>query len=371
MIQPAEAKERYGFRDASDREDILTMSLLNSVQAVQKSKTVRVVERLMPVIVLGMCVAVGVYAYHNGVQISTFALPILMLLVYIPQIKDNLTHKKEAATIAHDSDVLGTHFLVGYATCLEKREKSVLGGAVYSMKVRLQNGEELDDVLLIRDFYQRIQVGRKLFVAMADSPQAKQLIGIVPAYYDTKVMREKGNEQAERPDSRKLRRITDQERRDCAAYYGPMRRSVVMEQQKNRSFFFLLPAAVLALISFPLDKPVLMSLGLLFLAGYIFTFVADFWELRSTLKALETEQELFVLDTQVSAKPILESQQLRNKAKTQAIDFRDRNGKLVHRSTHRDDWKHLNIGDEVLLVYMGKKQPLACRKPNLPELLDD
>ncbi len=368
MIQPAEAKERYGFRDASDREDILTMSLLNSVQAVQKSKTVRVAERLMPFIILGLCIAVGIYSYHNGLQITTLALPICMLMVYIPQIKDTLTHKKEAATIAHDADVLGTHFLVGYATCLERREKSVLGGAVYSMKVRLQNGEELDDVLLVRDFYQRIQVGQKLFVSMADSPKAQQLIGIVPAYYDTKVLKEKGrNEQAERPDSRKLRRITDQERQDCAGYYGSMRRGMLIEQQKNRSLFFLLPAAVLAVISFPLDKPVLMSLGLLLLAGFIFTFVADYMELNSTLKSLRSDQELFVLDTQVSAKPILESKQLRNKAKTQAIDFRDGNGKLVHRSTRIEDWKNLNIGDRVLLVYMGKKQPLACRKPDLAQ----
>ena len=364
MIQPAEAKERYGFRDATEREDVLTMTLLNSVQAVQKSGVVRVAERLMPLIVLGLCAAVGIYTLRNGVHLAMIALPLCMLLVYLPQIKDVFSRKKEAATIAHDADELGTHFLVAFATCLDKQEKSVLAGAVYSMKVRLQSGEELEDVLLIRDFYQRIQPGQKLFVAMADSPQAKQFIGIAPAYYDVKVIRDKGagEQPSERPDSRKLRRITDQERILCADYYAAMRKKMLREQQLNRSLVFLIPAAIFAAIAAPLDRAAPMSLALVLVASYLFSFLSDVFEIRSTVKALKSGQDLFVMDAQVSAKPVLVSKDRGSRGKTQAIDFRDSAGKLVHRSTRSEDWKNLDIGDSVLLIYLGKKRPLACRK---------
>lgn len=364
MILPAEAKERYGFRDANDREDALTLSLLNSIQAIQKSKALRIAESLMPFIVLGLCVAVGIYSYHNGLQLSMLVLPLCMLLVYIPQIKDMINQKKDGSSgIVHDTDVLGTHFLLGYGTCISKETHSHMGSAVYTLKVRLQSGEELGDVVTVREFYERTKENGKVFVAMADSPKAAQLLGVVPALYDTKVMKEKGNEQAQRPDSRKLRRISDAERSYCADYYQTAKRALLNTQLKNRSLVYLLPAAFFAAISFPLDRVIFMTLALILLASFIFTYVADEMEIRSTLKSLHGEQEVFVLDAQVTDKPILKSTQARSKGKTQAIDFRDSAGKLVLRSTRIDDWKPLEIGDRVLLVYIGKKHPLSCRKP--------
>ena len=139
MIHPSEAKKRYGFRDATDREDILTMSLLNSIQVVQKSKTIRVTEFLMPIIVFGLCIAAGIYTYRNGVQLAVVVLPVFMLLIYVPQMKDMISSKKDASGITHDEEKLGSHFLLAYGTCVQKREKMGLGGTVYSANVKMQN----------------------------------------------------------------------------------------------------------------------------------------------------------------------------------------------------------------------------------------
>lgn len=365
MIQPTDAKNAYGFKDATEREDALTMSLLNSLQAVRTNKTMHLLGILSPIFMLVICAAVALYSYRNGIQLSMLALPICLLMVYAPRVKEFIDRKRESSGIRHDAGALGSHFLLGYGTCVEK----TVAGSAYTAKVKLQNGETLDGVLMARDFYERTEPGKKLFVAMADSPKAKQLIGVLPTLYDTKVYKERGEkESVEKPDSRKMRHISDEERIWAAAYYRKNRQQLLTEQEKSRSLFFLLPAAFCAAISFPLDRVVLMDIALMLLASFVFSVVSDILEIRGNLKSLRTDQNIFVQNATVSAKHVITTNQATSKrlpqpGKTLVIDFRDQAGKLVCRSKKQEDIRPLNVGDEVLLVYIGKKSPLACRKP--------
>lgn len=364
MIQPAEVKTIYGFRDANEKEDILTLSLLNTIHPFQVSKMKQAIELLSPVLLAVLCVFVGLYSYKNDSGIGMMALPLCILLVYIPKVKESLDRRLNSSGIRHDPERLGTHFLLGFGVCTEKKVVSSGIRRCYLARVRLQGGKVMENILMIREEFDQLKEGQRLVVAVADSPEAEQYVGILPSLYNSRLSRETGEKgrTVQKPDSGSMRPISDQEREYCAAYYERMRKALFGEQHRNRIFVFLISAVLVAVISFVVGVVFFLDLAMVLAAGYLFMSLSDVWETRSVVKELRTAQDLLVVDARVADKPVLESDNKRAKGRTQAIDFADRTGRLVFRSPKYENRKLFEIGDEVLLVYRGKKTPLPCKK---------
>ena len=201
-------------------------------------------------------------------------------------------------------------------------------------------------------------------VAVADSPEAEQFVGILPSLYNSRLAKEAGEKGGEiqKPDSKSMRPISDRERESCAAYYENMIKVLFGQQHKSRILSFLVPAIVVAVVSFVIGQAFFLDLAMVFAAGYIFMSLSDVWETSSVLKELRTAQDLLVLDATVVDKPVLESQKKNAKGTTKAIDFADMSGKVIFRSLKFENRKLFEIGDQVLLVYRGKKEPLPCPK---------
>lgn len=364
MIQPDKVREDYGFRDANEKEDILTLSLLNTIRPVKNGKMMAVIDLASPFLVIGLCALIVLYCYKNEVAATMLALPILILFVYIPRIKESIERKLNSSGICHEAKKLGTHFLLGYGVCTEKKVITSGIRKRYCAKLRLQNGKILDDVLMAREVYDELKEGQRLVAAVADSPDAEQFVGVLPSLYNSRLSKEKTkkDEAVQKPDSNKMRLISDQERQRCMGYFKESRNQLLKEQNKNRVMIFLLPAILSGAASFVTDKIFFLDLALVLTACFIFMLAADAIEMRNVMKELRTGKELLVVDAVVADKPTMESEKKNAKGTVHAIDFEDVSGKLIHRSLKFEDRKVLEIGDEVLLVYRGKKAPLPCRK---------
>lgn len=359
MIQPAEMKNEYGFRDANEKEDILTLSLLNTIHPINESRLKQVIAWLSPVLTMFLCVGILYFGYKNNIGIGMIILPACILLVYVPGWKQNLERSLHSSGICHNPEKLGTHFLLGYGVCTEKKEISAGIRKCYEVRVRFQNGKILEHVLMVQEEFQQLKTGEHLVVATAASPEAEQYVGVLPSLYHNRLSKK----MEQKPELNHMRPISEQERAGCVRYYQEMRKSLFGEQQKHRIKFFLIPSVIVAVISFAAGQVFFLDLAMVLAAGYLFMSLSDVWETHAVTKELRTANDLLVVDARVADKPMLESQKKNEKKTTKAIDFEDNMGSVVFRSLKFENRQMFEVGDEVLLVYHGKKEPLPCKRP--------
>ena len=364
MIKLDEAKEIYGFRDADEREDSVTIAFLNSVRPTTQTKLQRMIEIFSPIMIIAMCLFIAMYAYNTNASTLVKAIPIIVLIVFMPSVYESMLRFRNGSGIFHDAKKLGNHFLLAYGVLQETKDESNLIRVRQTAKIKLVNGQILDNVLLIREFYDKAKSGQRIVVAMADSPQAKQLVGIFPEVYNSKVDKKaaKDDGTVKKPDGKKLRALTAEDREQCAKTYEENRKVYFKIQNKFRVIYMLIPTIVIPILSLLTDHVIFIHFSIVLGISFISMTIMELKETKGIAKEIRTSEELLITDGFVTAKPVITRGDKKIKTKKASVEIKDSTGLLIYRSKKVEDTESLQIGDEVYVIYRGEKSPVVCKK---------
>lgn len=358
MISVNEAKKKYGFRYASEKENEMVLGLYQAADALYSSRFMRFAEASAPlVIVLVACAALAGIAVA-GFSLLTLLMPAAMAFAFFPYyIKKHQKHLDNSG-LCHIEKEDGSRFLISYGTCSKKytAQRKTLFGTVTDYKLRIVFPQHvyLDDVLTIKELYGQIGEGSRVCLMLADSPSARPILA-APANFAETVLVKKGTaaQSFHAPEASSLRVLDAGER----AKYLNQYQEKIAHWNRNYGKKYLIVMVLFFLFGcitlyFANQGATLLSWILVLTCGV--AVFAQKREFASHLKLLSGDSEIKAVDVTVAREEGWNEALGTEKRANSAVLFQDSKGNTLWTLRTSEDLKNFRYKESAILIQHGK-----------------
>ena len=363
MVKAQSAKSEYSMRDADTLEDSLVLMILKKMNCVYAGRFMKLTEVFSLPALIFILVAVTVYVLSNKLGLYILLVPAGLLAIYIPNTVSSFKMRRQNSGIKHDIKKCGEHFLIAYATCTGKNERtSFLGRRYYSLTARLRDGKSLQSIPVFEPYYNNIKVGKEFALIMSSSKFAEELFAIPKNVMQPSSKTKKAEASQTEPIIENLLRPLGEADRKIALEFGIYRNKLRIKYYgKAYLICSVLSVAFFAIsLFFNSDYINLSIVVLCCLAAAIVMHLIEWHQYKKMI--IDNSDKLACLDAKVA----LKKADLEKKGKY--IELEDLSGKRVYHSTATEDYKTFERGNCVLLIYQdGKNKPIICMK-SLPAI---
>lgn len=365
MITPAQAREEYGFGDCTEHEDNLALGLYNAAQALFKSNTVRMADKLSPLLVYVLQFVILLGIVLKGASTMLLLLLICIGVTFIPRFLKIWKIRSTNSGMLHIQSEQGNHFLMAWGTCVEKKtvsRKSILGRAYdYKLRVRMNNGTTLDDVLIMKELYDALEKRALVCVMMADSPNAKQIIAAPHNFANTVLDKKKlASRQFESVNPKLVRKLTTPERDLYVRQY----QNRIAQWKKNFLWYYLVAIGggfAAGCVTFYLYLQALTILLWFIVICFGAALIAQTREFKRNLHFMENAESLSVVDVMVHREEGYVASDGAKKKPNSRIDFKDADGSILWTRRTVEDLKVFRHRDRAVLVIHDNEMIPLCR----------
>ena len=358
MITEQQSRNNYSMRDADTMEDQLILIILKKMNSIHAGGLMKLVEVFSLPLIFFVLAAVTIYVLRNKLSLYILLVPLGLLSMSVPAAAGRIKAYRQNSGINHNIKKCGEHFLIAYATCTGKNERtSFWGRKYYSLAASLRGGKSIENIPVFGPYYNDIKVGKELVLIMSADENAQTLFAIPKNVIQPSSKNKKRESVQMEPILEKLLRPLDEADRKIALDFGSYRNRLRIKYYGKA----YLISAVLSVIFFAaavLFNSYYINLAIVILcclAAAIVMYFADWRQFKKMV--LRKADKLSCLDAKVSTK----TADSENRGKY--IEIEDLSGKRVYRSTAQEDYKIFERGDPVLLVYQeGRDKPIVCLK---------
>lgn len=365
MITAEQARNEYGFKDCSAYEDSLALGLYNAAQGLFPNKTARIADMVAPMIINFMAFSCILGMIILGPRPMLLLMLVALVAAYVPQRLRILRIRSDCSGMRHIESEQGKHFIIGYGFCEEKKKvpRSIflsLHVTDYKMRVRVEKGVYIDDVIVMKSLFDEIKQGNRICMMMADSPNAKQIIGAPNAFAETVLDKRKTVlQQFDMADPSTVRVLTEGEREMYTTQFRDRIRKWETHFQK---------LYVGSIIAFGIAGALLLIAGL---KGYIgtggtllmwlisvYAAIALFMqkkEFKRYLDHIENAEDLSVVDVKVKREDTYKEFLGTQKRASSCVYFKDRFGTTLKTLRDAESLKTFLQDEEAVLIICGKE----------------
>ncbi len=365
MITAEQARNEYGFRDCSGYEDSLALGLYSVAQGLFPNKVARAADMVAPMIINFMAFSCVLGMIILGPRPMLLLMLVALVAAYMPQRLKILRVRSDCSGMRHIENEQGKHFIIGYGFCEEKKKvpRSIflsLHVTDYKMRVRVGKGVYIDDVIVMKSLFDEIKQGNRICMMMADSPNAKQIIGAPVSFAETALDKKKTVlQQFEIANPATVRVLTEGEREMYATQFRDRIRKWEDHYQK---------LYIGSIIGFAIGGALLLVAGL---KGYmgtggtllmwlisVYAAMALFMqkkEFRRYLDHIENADSLSAVDVKARREETYKEFLGTQKRASSSVYFKDRFGVTIKTLHDAESLKTFLQDEEAVLILCGKE----------------
>lgn len=359
MISTNRSETEHFMRDADGREDQLIILILKKMNSVYAGRLLYFVELAgLPGILLILS-AVIYYVLKNRLGPTFLIAPLAVSAFTVPSVAANLQMRRQNSGIKYDIRKYGEHFLIGKAVCIAKNEKtSFLGKRLYSLSAKLPGGRILENIPVFGPHYQSFKEGKELWLVKSSNEQSEVLFALPKYVLQPSAKTKKTQEVQAAADIGGLLRPLSEEDRKIALDFN-IHRNRQRIRYYGRAYLICLVCSLAFFVTALVQNSRYINLSIVVLCCLAAAIIMYLLESRQFNKMISDKRSgLYCLDAKVSRKAADNGKY---------IEIEDLNGNKIYRSTAPEDYRMLEKGSPVLLIYRdGRDKPIICLK-NPPE----
>ena len=364
MISNIQARETYGFADASEREDNIILQVLKIAEALFKSQLLRIVDYSTPIPIMLVAFAFLYGGIRNGINWMLLFIGLSIFFAMTPPFFKKWGIRSVNSGMCHIEKDQGTHFLIGVGICNEKiKEKNRRASRTeYRVIAKMLKGDKIE-AITTNEMFEHIKKGGKVTLVIADSENAKQIYAMPPGFIANAIKSaDKDIRLYQKVDSSTVRILTEAER---AMYINQCHSQFRLWKKLYMRNYLItgLLAAVCSVASIFFKTYPAFAIMMTLLFSMIVITLLQLRDYSKRISFLEKTEELQAVDAvaarEASFDPSLDH---KKKSPNAILLFKDKTGAIITTSKKSEDLYIFAPKDKVVLI--RQKEDLIPFKAN-------